>query len=89
MSTANPLWGAPRIHGELRKLGVEVSERTVSRLLRRRPGRPSQTWRTFFANHLGALVSMDFFKVPTVTDRVGLEFVILAANPSFRNVAQC
>jgi hypothetical protein len=43
MSAANPLWGAPRIHGELRKLGIDVSERTVSRLLRRRPHRPSQT----------------------------------------------
>jgi len=49
----NALWGAPRIHGELLKLGVIVSERTVSRYLRERPKRPSQTWRTFLANHLG------------------------------------
>ena len=49
----NALWGAPRIHGELLKLGVIVSERTVSRYLRERPKRPSQTWRTFVANHLG------------------------------------
>ena len=48
----NPLWGAPRIHGELIKLGVVVSERTVSRYLREQPNRPSQTWRTFIANHL-------------------------------------
>src|SRR4030095_11937753 len=48
----NPLWGAPRIHGELIKLGVVVSESTVSRSLRERPNRPSQTWRTFLANHL-------------------------------------
>src|SRR4029450_5431793 len=48
----NPLWGAPRIHGELIKLGVVVSESTVSRYLRERPNRPSQTWRTFLANHL-------------------------------------
>jgi putative transposase len=66
MSAANPLWGAPRIHGELRKLGIDVSERTVSRLLRRRPHRPSHTWRTFLANHVAALVSMDFFTVPTL-----------------------
>jgi hypothetical protein len=43
MSAANPLWGTPRIHGELRKLGIEISERTVSRLLRQRPHRPSQS----------------------------------------------
>ena len=54
---ANPLWGAPRIHGELRKLGIDVSARTVSRLLRRRGRPPSQTWRTFLANHLTSLVS--------------------------------
>src|SRR5216683_4007932 len=53
MAAANPLWGAPRIHGELGKLGIEVSERTVSRLLRRRSRRPpSQTWRSFLANHV-------------------------------------
>src|SRR5580765_8694210 len=70
MGAANPLWGAPRIHGELRKLGVDVSERTVSRLLRRRDRPPSQTWRTFLANHVASLVSMDFFTVPTLTGRV-------------------
>jgi hypothetical protein len=53
LADENPLWGAPRIHGELTKLGVAVSERTVSRYLRERPKRPSQTWRTFIANHLG------------------------------------
>jgi len=78
MATANPLWGAPRIHGELRKLGVEVSERTVSRLLghRRRP--PSQTWRTFLANHLVSVVSIDFFAVPTFTGRVLFVLVLLS-----------
>jgi transposase InsO family protein len=78
MAAANPLWGAPRIHGELRKLGVEVSERTVSRLLPRRGRPPSQTWRTFLANHATALVSMDFFTVPTLTGRVLFVFVLLA-----------
>jgi transposase InsO family protein len=78
MAAANPLWGAPRIHGELGKLGVDVSERTVSRLLQRR-GRPqSQTWRTFLASHAAALVSMDFFTVPTLTGRVLFVFVLLA-----------
>jgi len=52
MATANPLWGAPRIHGELRMLGIDVSERSVSRLLERRPRPPSQTWKTFLTNHL-------------------------------------
>jgi hypothetical protein len=52
MGAANPLWGAPRIHGELGKLGIEVSERTVSRLLRQRDQPPSQTWRTFLTNHV-------------------------------------
>ena len=78
MVSANPLWGAPRIHGELRKLGVEVSERTVSRIVGRRQRPPSQTWRTFLANHLSAIVSMDFFTVPTLTGRVLFVLVILA-----------
>jgi len=54
MAAENCLWGAPRIHGELLKLGITISERTVSRYLRGRPTTRSQTWRTFFANHLGA-----------------------------------
>src|SRR5437870_11102129 len=79
MAVANPLWGAPRIYGELRKVGIEISARTVSRLLRRRRGRPpSQTWRTFLANHTATLVSMDFFTVPTLTGRVLFVFVLLA-----------
>src|SRR5262245_38437749 len=52
MATANPLWGAPRIHGELLKLAINVAERTVSRLMPKRRPRPSQTWRTFLANHV-------------------------------------
>jgi len=54
MATANPLWGAPRIHGELRTLGVDISERAVSRLLERHPRPPSQTWRAFLTNHLAS-----------------------------------
>src|SRR3989440_7882776 len=67
MAIANPLWGAPRIHGELLKLGLDVSQRTVARLMPRRPKLPSQTWRTFLENHLADLVSVDFFVVPTAT----------------------
>jgi hypothetical protein len=78
MAAANPLWGAPRIHGELGKLGIDVSERTVSRLLRRRRRPPSQTWRTFLTNHLTCLVSLDFFTVPTVTGRVLFVLVLLS-----------
>src|SRR6267143_4620865 len=61
MAAANPLWGAPRIHGELLKLGIHVAERTVSRLLPKRRTPPSQTWRTFLTNHVRDLVSLDFF----------------------------
>ena len=65
MAEANPLWGAPRIHGELLKLGIEISERTVSSLMpRRKPRPPSQTWRTFLKNHMINMVSIDFFTVP-------------------------
>jgi putative transposase len=78
MAAVNPLWGAPRVHGELRTLGLEVSERTVSRLMRSRRRPPSQTWRTFLTNHVGTLVSMDFFTVPTLTGRVLFVFVLLA-----------
>jgi putative transposase len=78
MAAANPLWGAPRIHGELCKLGLAVSERTVSRLLRQPRRRSSQTWRTFLTNHVATLVSMDFFTVPTLTGRVLFVFVLLA-----------
>ena len=77
MALANPLWGAPRIHGELLKLGFDVSQRTVSRLMPRRPKPPSQTWRTFIENHLADLVSVDFFVVPTATFRVLYVFVVL------------
>ena len=77
MAAANPLWGAPRIHGELGKLGIAVSERTVSRLLRRPRRPPSQTWRTFLTNHVAVLASMDFFTVPTLTGRVLFVLVLL------------
>src|SRR5262245_7397581 len=78
MATANPLWGAPRIHGELLKLGINVAERTVSRLIPKRRPRPSQTWRTFLANHVRDLVSLDFFTVPTARRRVLFVLVVLA-----------
>jgi hypothetical protein len=64
-----PLWGAPRIHGELQNLGLEVSERTVSRLMPRRREAPSQIWRTFLDNHPGAVIAIDFFTVPTASSQ--------------------
>jgi putative transposase len=79
MAAANPLWGAPRIHGGLHQLGIEVSERTVSRLMPpRRP--PSQTWRTFLANHVTSMVSMDFCTVSTLTGRIFFVLVVLSHN---------
>jgi putative transposase len=67
MSRANPLWGAPRIHGELLKLGVTVSQATVSKYMVRRRRSPSQAWRTFLNNHAKDLIALDFFTVPTAT----------------------
>jgi putative transposase len=78
MATSNLLWGAPRIHGELQKLGVEISQGAVSKYLVRHRRPPSQTWRTFLDNHLGSLVSVDFFVVPTVMFKVLFVFVVLA-----------
>jgi transposase InsO family protein len=78
MATANPLWGAPRIHGELVKLGIDVAERTVSRLMPKRRPQPSQPWRTFLANHVRDWVSIDFFTVPTARLRILVVLVVLA-----------
>src|SRR4030095_2573301 len=78
MAAANPLWGAPRIHGELRKLGIDFAERTVSRLLPKRRSPPSQTWRTFLTNHVRDLVAVDFFTLPTTRLRVLFVLVVLA-----------
>ena len=79
MADSNPLWGAPKIHGELLKLGVAVSERTVSGLLRRRKRKPpSQTWRTFIKNHMPDMVGVDFLVVPTIRFRLLFVFVILS-----------
>ena len=99
MATAN-MWGAPRIHGELLKLGIRVSEATVSKYMPRRRKPPSQTWRSFLDNHVDTLMSVDFFTVPTVFFDVLYVFVVLAhrrrqivcvnvtANPSAQWTAQ-
>ena len=77
LAEANPLWRAPRIHGELLKLGIAVSERTVSRVLQTVKRPPSQTWRTFLKNHIGEIVAIDFFTVPTIRLRVLFVFLVI------------
>ena len=77
MSSANPLWGAPRIHGELLKLGIEVSQATVGRYLPRRPKTPSPTWRSFLHNHLTDTVAIDMFIVATATFRILYTLIVL------------
>jgi putative transposase len=78
MSRANPLWGAPRIHGEFLKLGLDVSQASVAKYMVRRDKPPSQTCRTFLANHLQQIAAADFFVVPTGTCRLLFVLVILA-----------
>jgi putative transposase len=78
IAEANVGWGAPRIHAELLKLGIVISERSVSRFMPKWPSKPpSQTWRTFLDNHLGSMASIDFFTVPTATFRVLFVFFVL------------
>src|SRR5271165_1588549 len=74
---ANPRWGAPRIHGELLTLGIDVSQATVATYMGHRRPPPSQTWRTFLTNHVGQIAA-DFFVVPTVTCRLVFVLVLLA-----------
>jgi putative transposase len=78
MSRENPTWGAPRIHGELLKLGVDIGETSVSKYLVRARKPPSQTWRTFLENHMKSLVSVDFFTVPTLRFQILYVFLVLA-----------
>ena len=78
LSRANHTWGAPRIQSELAKLGIQVSQSTVARYMDRSNRPPSQTWRTFLDNHVGDLVAVDFFTVPTATFEVLFVFLILS-----------
>jgi len=77
MSRENPLWGAPRIHGELLKLGIDISQATVSNYMIRHPKPLSQSWRTFLQNHACCLAGADFFVVPTITFRLFFVFIVL------------
>jgi transposase InsO family protein len=81
MSKENPLWGAPRTHGELLKLGFEIAESTVSKYMIRHRGPPSQTWRTFLRNHADAIAAIDLCVVPTLTFECLLAQQIVEAFP--------
>src|SRR3954463_10058400 len=78
LSRNNPRWGAPRIHGELLKLGIEITEPTVAKYMVRVRKPPSQTWRTFLENHVKTMVSVDFFTVPTIRFKILYVFLVLA-----------
>ena len=78
MCRENPSWGAPRIHGELLKLGIDIGESSVSKYMVHGRKPPSQTWRTFLENHAQQLVSIDFFTVPTIRFQVLYVFLVLA-----------
>jgi transposase InsO family protein len=77
ISIANPLWGAPRIHGELLKLGIDVGQTTVAKYMARGRRPPSQGWKTFLRNHADGVASMDLFVVPTISFRLLYGFLIL------------
>jgi transposase InsO family protein len=100
MSVENPLWGAPRIHGELLKLGFEVAQSSVAKYMAKRRGPPSQGWRTFLRNHAPDIAAMDLFVVPTIgfdllyalvivrLDRRDLVWINVTANPTAEWVAR-
>jgi len=77
MCKENPLWGAPRIHGEMLKLGFEIAESTVSKYMIRRRGPPSQTWQTFLRNHADAIAAIDLCLVPTLTFQCLFAFLVV------------
>ena len=99
MSVENPLWGAPRIHGELLKLGFEIAQSSVAKYMIRRRGPPNQGWRTFLRNHAPDIAAMDLLVVPTVgfnllhafvivrLDRRDLVWINVTANPMAEWVA--
>ena len=77
MSLANPLWGAPRVHGELLKLGIAIGQTSVAKYMARGRGPPSQGWRTFLRNHADGIAAMDLFVVPTISFRLLYGLLIL------------
>jgi transposase InsO family protein len=77
MSLANPLWGAPRIHGELLKLGIDIGQTSVAKYMARRRRPPSQGWRAFLLNHADGIASIDLFVVPTISFKLLYGLLIL------------
>ena len=77
LSRENPLWGAPRLHGELQMLGIQIAQTTVAKYMIRHQKPPSQTWRTFLDNHVKELVSIDFFTVPTASFQILYVLLVL------------
>jgi hypothetical protein len=77
VSLANPFWGAPRIHGELLKLGIEIGQTTVAKYMAKRRRPPSQGWRTFLSNHAEGIAALDLFVVPTLSFRLLSGLLIL------------
>ena len=77
ISSENPLWGAPRIQSELRLLGLNVTEKTVAKYRVKHAKPPSQTWKTFLANHANQIAAVDFFTIPTINFRVLYCFIVL------------
>ena len=77
MNAANPLWGAPRIHGELLKLGIEISQATVAKYMIRRRKRPSPTWRSFLLNQAKGIAAIDMFVVAAASFRLLYVMIIL------------
>ena len=78
ISSGNPLWGAPRIHGELLKIGIEISQATVAKYMVRRRGTPSPTWRSFLHNHAQGIAAIDMFIVASASFRLFYVLIILA-----------
>jgi hypothetical protein len=89
MSIANPLWGAPRIHGELLKLGIDVGQTSVAKYMVKRRGPPSQGWKTFLHNHADGIAAMDLFEVPTISFRLLYGPVDYGAWPTTDFVVWC
>jgi hypothetical protein len=84
MSLENHLWGAPRIHGELLKLGIDVSQATVAKYMVRNRRPPSQNWRTFLRNHASGIIALDLFTVPTIGLKLLFGLVILRLDRRIR-----
>jgi hypothetical protein len=78
MSSANPLWGSPRVVGELRKVGIDVAKSTVEKYMIRTRGAPSSTWKAFLKIHIRDIVAIDFFVVPPVRNQILYALLVLA-----------